>query len=80
MKKQKLTVNQIETLKNGIRCTIHYHSNEPEKISKKLKQIDDFLKMAADLYIIEDYSEVTKIMKEIGEAALSEYELNKKRA
>lgn len=78
MKKQTLTNNQIETLKAGIRCTVQYHSNEPETISKKLKMIDEFLKLAAELYIIDDYSEVARIMKAVGDAGIDEYELIKR--
>lgn len=78
MRKQTLTNGQIETLKASIRCTVQYHSQEPETISKKLKMIDEFLKLAAELYIIEDYSEVTKIMKAVGDAGIDEYDLIKR--
>lgn len=78
MRKQTLTNNQIETLKASIRCTVQYHSNEPGAVSKKLKKIDEFLKLAADLYIIDDYSEVAKIMKAVGDAGLDEYNLIKR--
>lgn len=76
MRKQTLTKNQIEILKASMRCTVQYHYNEYQAVSNKIQQIDKFLKAAADLYLI-DYSEVAKIMKQVGDAGLSELELQR---
>lgn len=78
MRKQTLTKNQVETLKVNIRAAVQYHSNSADYIGKKLQQIDQFLKLAAELYILDDYSEVARIMKEVGDAGLDELDLIKK--
>jgi hypothetical protein len=78
MKKQTLTKNQVEILKVNIRAAVQYHSSSADYIGKKLQQIDQFLKLAAELYILDDYSEVARIMKEVGDAGLDEFDLIKK--
>lgn len=75
MKKATLTNNQIEILKYNLEIAIKYHDDN-ETITAKLKEIDNFLKMAFDLHIIDDYSDITKIMKQIGDAGIQA--LNKK--
>lgn len=75
MKKATLTNNQIEILKYNLEIAIKYHDDN-ETITAKLKEIDSFLKMAFDLHIIDDYSDITKIMKTIGDAGIQA--LNKK--
>ena len=75
MKKQTLTNNQIETLKANMRCAVQYHSNDGQYISKKLNQLQDFLRLAFDLHIIEDYSQVQDITKKVTDAGLSELDL-----
>lgn len=71
MKKANLTPSQIKTLQFDIQITAKYN-NTPKEISEKLKQIDTFLKLAFDLHIIDEYSDVTKIMRAVGGAGLEE--------
>lgn len=78
MKKQTLTVNQIETLKANMRCAVQYHSNDGQYISKKLNQLQDFLRLAFDLHIIDDYSQVDKITKQVIGAGMNELDLIKR--
>lgn len=75
MKRQTLTNNQIETLKANMRCAVQYHSNDGEYISKKLNELQDFLRLAFDLHIIQDYSQVQDIIKKVTDAGLDELDL-----
>ena len=51
---------------------VRTHADNTSAIMAKIKEIDAFLVQAWELHIITDYSEVIKIQKEIGAAAMAE--------
>lgn len=78
MRKQTLSKKQIETLKLVMRTAARTNNTSADYIGRKISQIDQFLKLAAELYIIDDYSDVAKIMKEVCSAGLDELDQIKK--
>lgn len=79
MKKMKLTPAMVERLQLTMRIRVDNEKDYPGSISKTFKQLDEFLKLAYDLYLIEDYDEVAKITKAVGEAGMDELEILRKR-
>lgn len=75
MKKANFTKNQIETLliDGQIAVSANLTFNKPDKITADLNKINDFLKIAYELHLIDDYDDVLKLQKQIGSAAMEEY-------
>ena len=76
MKKANFTKDQIETLliDGQIAVSTSLAFNNPNKITSDLNKINDFLKTAFELHLIDDYNDVLKLQKQIGAAAMEEYE------
>lgn len=76
MKKANFTKDQIETLliDGQIAVSTNLAFNNPNKITSDLNKINDFLKTAFELHLIDDYNDVLKLQKQIGAAAMEEYE------
>lgn len=76
MKKANFTKDQIETLliDGQIAVSTNLAFNNPNKITSDLNKINDFLKVAFELHLIDDYNDVLKLQKQIGAAAMEEYE------
>lgn len=76
MKKANFTKDQIETLliDGQIAVSTNLAFNNPNKITLDLNKINDFLKTAFELHLIDDYNDVLKLQKQIGAAAMEEYE------
>lgn len=76
MKKANFTKDQIETLliDGQIAVSTNLVFNNPDKITSDLNKINDFLKIAFELHLIDDYNDVLKLQKQIGSAAMKEYE------
>lgn len=75
MKKANFTKDQIETLliDGQIAVSANLTFNNPDKITADLNKINDFLKIAFELHLIDDYNDVLKLQKQIGSAAMEEY-------
>lgn len=67
-----MTKKQIETLLIDAQISVRAHANDTNKIMQDLKNIEAFLKTAYDLHLIDNYNEVIKIQKLVGQAAMSE--------
>lgn len=76
MKKANFTKDQIETLliDGQIAVSTNLAFNNPNKITSDLNKINNFLKVAFELHLIDDYNDVLKLQKQIGAAAMEEYE------
>ena len=76
MKKANFTKDQIETLliDGQIAVSTNLAFNNPNKITSDRNKINDFLKTAFELHLIDDYNDVLKLQKQIGAAAMEEYE------
>ncbi len=76
MKKANFTKDQIETLliDGQIAVSTNLAFNNPNKITSELNKINNFLKTAFELHLIDDYNDVLKLQKQIGAAAMEEYE------
>lgn len=67
-----MTKKQIETLLIDAQISVRAHANDTNKIMQDLKNIEAFLKTAYDLHLIDNYNEVIKIQKLVGQAAMAE--------
>ena len=69
-----MTKKQVETLLIDAQIAVRRHANDTDKIMQELKNIETFLKTAYELHIIDNYDEVIKIQRQVGQAAMDELE------
>lgn len=69
-----MTKKQVETLLIDAQIAVRRHANDTDKIMQDLKNIEAFLKTAYELHIIDNYDEVIKIQRQVGQAAMDELE------
>ena len=73
--KNTLTAKQIDMIifngKMAMRKALE--SKDNSATSDFYKKMDEFLNLCFDFFIIDDYNDITKIKKQLGEAMLQEY-------
>jgi len=69
-----MTKKQIETLKHKAQLMVRQYAHDTDKIMEEIKRINNFIQEAYENYLINDYSDVLKLQREIGAAAMEELE------
>lgn len=65
-----MTKKQIETLKNVMVITMQSEFLSADRKMKEVEKFNDFMKMIFDFHIVDKYSNIEKIRKEVLGAAL----------
>lgn len=67
-----MTKKQIEILKNKAKLAVRNYAHDTNKMMEEIKRINSFIQESYEMYLINEYSEVIKLQKEIGLAAMEE--------